>query len=794
MDYLRTMEEQSTGGIRILHVEPDTDIAELTARFLEDEDESITVFTESTAEDSLSRLVDNDIDCIVADYALPGMDGLEFLRIVREVSSDIPFILFTGRGSEDVANAAISAGVTDYIQKDPGNKPFQMLTTRINDILAPHDGHADYREIFEKVPDGILLHDSQDGTILDVNQQFAEMQGYSRKELLGMGFGEIHIDEPPFTLERAEELVEKAASSGPQTFEWVNKTKDGERLPVEVHLRQTFIGGEKRVLAVVRDITERKEQETELERERERLRVLFENAPTPIMYGVLEDGEPIIKDLNPAFESVFGLDVDEVEGTLLDDHIVPEDADSEELNRRIVTEGTVQAEVRREAADGIRDFQLQTAVVPLEESENGWSDEGWAIYTDITEQKERERHLQRQREELESLTQVNTLIDDIVQALVSASTRDEIEDIVCRRLADSEIYTNALIVERDDNGHGIAARTSAGLEAEYVQSIADLSTEEVADSGLDRVLRGGEMTVTTQTTDAVVSPDAIRGLALSHGYQSVAIVPLRYGSTVYGALVVNDPRDTAFDGHEEHAFKVLGEVVGFAINAINNRKTLLSDTALELEFEVTDENSIFVAASEQLSCSFTVEGIVPREGQSLLCYLTVEGATADAVLDAIADEPNVTDPRIVCKDGDRCSFECTLSGSSAVLALSEYGATVRSARVDSGTGTLVGHLAPNADVRNVVATFQDAFPDSRLVGKRTVELSTQTGVDTHEEILDRLTEKQWRTLQAAYFSGYFDSPRGTTAQELANTLGIASSTLHQHLQAALRKTLGVVLE
>lgn len=125
---------------------------------------------------------------------------------------------------------------------------------------------TDHREIFEKFSNGITLHDASDGTILDTNQRFCEMLGYDRAELLELDFAALHPNEPPYTDKRAEQYIQKAATEEPQTFEWADKTKDGELLPVEVALRQTAIDGEQRILAVVRDITERKRRENELER------------------------------------------------------------------------------------------------------------------------------------------------------------------------------------------------------------------------------------------------------------------------------------------------------------------------------------------------------------------------------------------------------------------------------------------------------------------------------------------------------------------------------------------------
>lgn len=123
-----------------------------------------------------------------------------------------------------------------------------------------------YHEVFEQIPDGVTLHDPVDGTIIDTNQRFCEMLGYSREELLSLDFEALHADEPPYTSERAAEHLRTAVAEGPQTFEWLDETKDGQPLPVEVTLSQTVIEGEERVLAVVRDIRDRKHSEQRLER------------------------------------------------------------------------------------------------------------------------------------------------------------------------------------------------------------------------------------------------------------------------------------------------------------------------------------------------------------------------------------------------------------------------------------------------------------------------------------------------------------------------------------------------
>jgi len=129
--------------IRTLHVDDDPGFAELTAEFLERSDPRISVVTEHGASDGLDRLASTDVDCVVSDYDMPGRNGIEFLAAVRAEFSDLPFILFTGKGSEEVASDAVSAGVTDYLQKEPGTDQYTVLANRIVNVTEKHRTEAD---------------------------------------------------------------------------------------------------------------------------------------------------------------------------------------------------------------------------------------------------------------------------------------------------------------------------------------------------------------------------------------------------------------------------------------------------------------------------------------------------------------------------------------------------------------------------------------------------------------------------------------------------------------------------
>ena len=179
--------------IRVLHVDDDREFADLTAAFLERNADRLTVETATSADRAL-ELIDDPPDCIVSDYNMPGTNGIELLRAVREEYPDLPFLLFTGKGSEAIASDAVSAGATDYLQKQPGTDQFELLANRIRNAVDQHRTEARLREtreeyaaVFENARNGLLLVAVEDDGFRyrRCNPRAVELTGRSREEIVG---------------------------------------------------------------------------------------------------------------------------------------------------------------------------------------------------------------------------------------------------------------------------------------------------------------------------------------------------------------------------------------------------------------------------------------------------------------------------------------------------------------------------------------------------------------------------------------------------------------------------------
>ncbi len=126
--------------IRLLYIEDDPAFADMTRSFLEETALDLEIVVEQRGDDARERIEreSDQFDCIVSDYELPGEDGLALLDVVRSIDAALPFLIFTGKGNEEIAGTAISKGATDYIQKQTGAEQFQLLANRIENAVEQY--------------------------------------------------------------------------------------------------------------------------------------------------------------------------------------------------------------------------------------------------------------------------------------------------------------------------------------------------------------------------------------------------------------------------------------------------------------------------------------------------------------------------------------------------------------------------------------------------------------------------------------------------------------------------------
>lgn len=366
----------------------------------------------------------------------------------------------------------------------------------------------------------------------------------------------------------------------------------------------------------------------------------------------------------------------------------------------------------------------------------------------------------------ERLRRTVTVAADVGETLAAASTADDIRETVCERLADADGYRFAWIAEA--TGDGLVGRAAAGL--------APAAVERTLVDRVD-VVRAALESREVRTVDT--------------GDATLVVIPLVGGEQTAGLLGIGAEPDE-FGRFERDLLAALGTQVSHALAAVERKRLLLADAVTELTFRFGRDAAFLPAAAAALDGALEVAGLVPVD-DGLLCYVVASDATPDAVLDYAADADAVTDARFVGDDDDGVLLELTLQRSPA-LTLATAGGRVLTYEAGPREGRLVGEISPEADVRNVVRTVTAAFPGSRLDAKRETEREVATDARVHKTVADDLTDRQATALRAAYFGGYFEWPRDSTAEELADSLGVASPTLHNHLRTAQQKLLRALFE
>lgn len=401
------------------------------------------------------------------------------------------------------------------------------------------------------------------------------------------------------------------------------------------------------------------------------------------------------------------------------------------------------------------------------------------IARDISERREHEAAIRRQRDELETLNHISETVHDVVQAIVDAATREEIEEVVCERLAASELY-RSVWVGRNEPGVAAEPHTGVGTIEDFLETI-----DELNDLDWERPARVAAETGTVETVQTIPEsdlPEAARAVADRMGIESGTAVPIVHRSNILGVLCVYSSRPEAFSDREQAAFRRLGEVIGFAINAVQTERLLLSDTAMELTFRVSSSDAFLARVSSEADGPCRHEWTTPLSEGRYRHYVSVSGLDPERVEEIAADVPTVESIDHLGGTDDGQVFT-VVTTDSLIRRFIANGASPASLVAHDGESTVVAELPGDADARPVVEAAEDLY-GAELVSKREVERPVRTADGFYDTVAERLTEHQQAALRHASLSGYFSWPRDATAEEIAESMEISSSTFHYHIRRA----------
>lgn len=403
--------------ISVLYVDDEPALLEIGKLFIEQSgDNSVT--TALDAEEAIRLIDDQHFDVIVSDYQMPGMNGIAFLKHLRQSGNTIPFIIFTGRGREEVVIEALNSGADFYLQKggDPRSQFAEltnMIRAAVSRIMAEKltkESEKRLYDIIQFLPDPTFAIDAE-GIVIAWNQAIEEMTGISAKDMVGKGDYEYAI---PFYGERRPILIDLVSLSDEDLLhsKYASIRREGDTLIAETSLprplgRYAILAGKASPLydengdivgsiETIRDITEQRHSEEALVESEERYRLTLDAANDGIWDWDIATGSAFF---SPRWYSMLGYEPGEMPGSYANWRALVHPDDVEEAEAYIQNhiregKGNFQLEFRMQTKDGGWRWILARGKIIGRDAE-GRPLRLLGTHTDITERKEAEKALQK---------------------------------------------------------------------------------------------------------------------------------------------------------------------------------------------------------------------------------------------------------------------------------------------------------------------------------------------------------------------------------------------------------------
>ena len=305
--------------IRVLQVDDNQNDLELAKYNLRKLSKELEIEWAVSAREALVKLAKESFHCIVSDYRMPDMDGIDFLKQLRERGDETPFIFFTGQGTEEIAAEALRSGANDYFVREVGLASYERLAFGIQRAAeeqeraqrhqqaeaALRESEERYRMLFESSKDTVYTTTSK-GLMIDINPSGAELFGYPVEKLVKMNVSELYADP-----EERLEFKEMIESVGFVKDYPVNlRRRDGSIIHclITATMQEEAKNGGNLYQGIIRDITEQRWMEDTLRK----LSGAVEQSPSCVM---ITNTEGVVEYVNPKFTQITGIRADEMLGS-----------------------------------------------------------------------------------------------------------------------------------------------------------------------------------------------------------------------------------------------------------------------------------------------------------------------------------------------------------------------------------------------------------------------------------------------------------------------------------------------
>jgi len=396
-------------------------------------------------------------------------------------------------------------------------------------------------------------------------------------------------------------------------------------------------------------------------------------------------------------------------------------------------------------------------------------------------------------DEITALNELNSVVREINEAIVQQSTREEIEQVVCEKLAASTSYEFAWTGKLSQRGSTVEPEAVAGAETYLDGLTITVGTDEKTSNGpTGQAFATGEVQV-LQELPTAPEHEPWRDQTDAHDVNASAAIPIVYEDAVYGVLNVYTARQHAFTGAEKDVISQLGQIIGHAINSIERKQALSSNETTQLEFVISDMLAEF-GVEPPSSGHITLDGAVEIDaGTFQLFGSAIEGAV-ETIDELAAALPHFGTLQRITEGEERIEFVIRLDEPPVLSEVAKHGGQVNAAIIEDGDLRMTIEVPPAVDVRRIKEVVQGTYPDATVQAQRTMTRATPTRENVRETFLNEFTAKQRTALKLSHKGGFFDWPRDSTGEEIAELMGVSAPTFHQHLRHGQKRLVGALFE
>ncbi|SDK89779.1 bacterio-opsin activator domain-containing protein [Natronorubrum texcoconense] len=405
-------------------------------------------------------------------------------------------------------------------------------------------------------------------------------------------------------------------------------------------------------------------------------------------------------------------------------------------------------------------------------------------------------------ERLEGVVARCRRLREIERTVLDSETRSEIEQSLCDALVSlpfaetPESIDLAWIGHVDTGSERITPDTWAGENGAYLESVS----VSMAAAEPDHPTAVAAATLEPATVADIGDEDTARNgpewrrRAIERGFRSVLAVPLVTDEFCYGILTVFADRPSAFDDVTREICTHLATVASHAISAAERKRALLAERLTELELLLREDDEPLSAIAHRLDRRLDVQAVIPRSSGGSTLYCTVPATDEESIRAAAADVSGVESGRLVGDRAEESLLEFVLTAPSVAEPFANHGGTLRSVLPVDDRTRLVVELPSTVDVRSFVSMVERRYAGAELVARRERDRSTRSARPFDAELRNRLSERQLRTLETAYYSGFFEWPRESTGEAVAESLGVSQPTFSRHLRLAQDKLFALLFD